>query len=171
MTYAESKKKIDEIRQEYGCKGEVLFRTALQNVIDYGKCTLLDKGWYQCTMDDIDTTHDNAEANGKWLWMTREFEKAIVDCSVALCEIETYHLLMYIQKEIWLGGEIGEPDYQRAMEIIRNCLSYTADRYGAYCYTAEEVLNKFRDMELKDEEIEYFGWGFLLDAEYDEEEE
>lgn len=171
MSYEESKKKIDKIRQEYGCKGEVLFRTALQNVIDYGKCTLLDPGWYGPTMDEIDDRHDHAEANGKWLWMTREFEKAIVDCSVELCEIETYHLLTYIQKEIWLGGKVGEPDYQRAMEIIRNCLSYEADKYGAYCYTAEEVLSKFRDMELKDEEIEYFGWGFLLDAEFDEEEE
>lgn len=168
MEYITSKKKIDKIRQEYGCKGEVLFRTALQNVIDYGKCTLLDKGWYQCTMNDIDHEHDLAEANGKFLWLTRDFEKAIVDCSVELCEIETYHLLMYIQKEIWLSGEIGEPDYQRAMEIIRNCLSYMADCYGAYRCDEEETLEKFRCV-MNDTEIEYFGWGELLDAEYDEE--
>lgn len=167
MTYAESKKKIDAIRQEYGCKGEIIFRTALQNVIDYGKCTLLDLGWYGPTMDEIDDRHDHAEANGKWLFMTREFEKAIVDCSVALCEIDTYHLLMYIQKEIWLGGEVGEPDYKRAMEIIRNCMCYIADCYGAYKMNDEETLEKFRCV-MEDHEIEFFGCEELFDANYEE---
>ena len=168
MDYITSKKKIDAIRQEYGCKGDIIFKTALQNVIDYGKCTLCDQGWYKCTMQDIDSEHDHAEANGKWLWMTRDFEKAIVDCSVALCDVETYHLLMYIQKEIWLGGEVGEPDYQRAMEIIRNCMCYMADCYGAYKMDDEETLEKFRCV-MHDHEIEFFGWEELFD--YDEEEE
>lgn len=168
MTYAESKRKLDTIRQEYGCKGEIIFRTALQNVIDYGKCTLCDPSWYKCTMQDIDSEHDHAEANGKWLWMTRDFEKAIVDCSVALCDVETYHLLMYIQKEIWMGGEVGEPDYKRAIEIIRNCMCYMADCYGAYKMNDEETLEKFRCV-MQDHEIEFFGWEELLEAEYDEE--
>lgn len=166
MSYTEAKKKIDAIRQEYGCKGELIFRTAIQNVVDYGKCTLLDKGWYKCTMDDIDATHNHAQEHGKFLWCTREFEKAIVDCSVALCSIATYHLLIYIQREVWLGnGEVGEPDYQRALEIIRNCLCYTADVYGAYHTTDAERLQKFRELDLTDSEIVYFGWEHLLDAE------
>lgn len=162
MTYAESKKKIDKIRQEYGCKGEIIFRTALQNVIDYGKCTLLDQGWYDPTINEIEWRHDKAEAEGKTLWLTREFEKAIIDCSVALCDVETYDLLMYIQKEIWLGGEVGEPDYQRAMEIIRNCMSYMADCYGAYSRDNEETLEKFRCV-MQDHEIEFFGWEELFE--------
>lgn len=165
MNYAESKKKLDAIRQEYNCAGDLIFRTAIQNVVDYGKCTLLDKGWYKCTMDDIDTNHDHAEANGKWLCMTREFEKAIVDCSVALCEVNTYDLLTYIQREVWLGGgEVGEPDYQRAMEIIRNSLSYMAGCYGAYTYDNEETLEKFRCI-MEDYEIEFFGWEELFEDE------
>jgi hypothetical protein len=169
MSYAESKKKIDAIRQEYGCKGEVLFRTAIQNVIDYGKCTLLDPGWYEPTIDEIEWRHDKAEAEGKWLLMTREFEKAIVDCSVALCEINTYDLLTYIQREVWLGGgEVGEPDYQRAMEIIRDCLSYMAGCYNAYTYDNEEILEKFRCV-MEDHEIEFFGWEELFEDEVLEE--
>lgn len=165
MTYVESKKKIDAIRQEYGCKGEVIFRTALECVIDYGKCTLLDPGWYESTIREIDDRHDKAEAEGKWLFMTRDFEKAIVNCSVDLCGVNTYHLLMYIQKEIWLGGgEVGEPDYQRAMEIIRDCLSYMAGCYGAYTYDNEEILAKFRCV-MEDEEIEFFGWEELFEDE------
>ena len=168
MSYEESKKKMDEIRQEYGCKGELIFRTAIQNVVEFGSCTLQDKEWYDWTMNDIDGRHDHAEANGKILWCTRDFEKAIVDCSVALSEVETYDFLTYIQREVWLGGgEVGEPDYQRAIQIIRNCLCYTADCYGAYSLDCKDTLDKFREMSLTDEEIEFFGWEYLFDVEED----
>lgn len=166
MSYTESKKKLDAIRQEYGCKGELIFRTAIQNVVTYGHSTLLDKGWYECTMNDIDSNHDYAEKEGIFLFCTRDFEKAIVDCSVALCDVEAYDFLTYIQREVWLGGgEVGEPDYQRALDIIRNCLYYTSDRYGAYTEECSETLYKFREMELTDEEIAYFGWEYLFDVE------
>lgn len=169
MSYAESKKKLDAIRQEYGCKGDILFRTAIQYVVEFGSCTLQDKDWYKWMMDDIDANHDRAEAKGEILWCTREFEKAIIDCAVALSKINTYDFLTYIQREVWLGGgEVGEPDYQRTIEIIRNCLCYTADCYGAYSMECAETLDKFRNMGLKDEEIEYFGWEYLFDVEDEE---
>ena len=167
--YAESKKALDKIRDKYGCKGEIIFRTAIQMLVDAGKCTILDSAWYQCEMDDIDARHDKAEAEGKFLFMTRDFEKAIYECARDLCEVDTYDILEYIQKEIWLGGEYGEPDYQRAMQIIRNCLCYTADGYGSYTLDCEKTLSKFREMELTDEEIEYFGWDYLFDVEEGEE--
>lgn len=167
--YAESKKALDKIRDKYGCKGDIIFRTAIQLLVDAGKCTILDPAWYQCEMDNIDARHDKAEAEGKFLFMTRDFEKAIYECAKDLCEIDTYDILRYIQKEIWLGGEVGEPDYQRAMQIIRDCLCYTADRYGAYSMNCEETLYKFREMELTDDEIEYFGWEYLFDVEEEEE--
>ena len=166
--YAESKKALDQIRDKYGCKGEIIFRTAIQLLVDAGKCTILDPAWYQSEMDDIDIRHNKAEADGKFLFMTRDFEKAIYECAKDLCEVDTYHILKYIQKEIWFGGEFGEPDYQRAIQIIRNCLCYVTDRYGAYECESDVALYKFREMELTDEEIEYFGWEWLFD---DEEEE
>lgn len=168
--YVDSKKKLDKIRSKYGCKGEIIFRTAIQILIDAGKCTILDPAWYQTEMDDIDARHDKAEADGKFLFMTRDFEKSIYECAKDLCEVDTYDILTYIQREVWLGGgEIGEPDYQRALQIIRNCLCYTADRYGAYECESDVALYKFREMELTDEEIEYFGWGYLFDIEEEEE--
>ena len=78
-------------------------------------------------------------------------------------------MLIYIQREVWLGsGMIGEPDYQRAIEIIRNCLCYTADCYGAYALDCKETFDKFREMSLTDDEIAYFGWEYLFDVEEDE---
>lgn len=169
MSYAESKKKLDSIRQEYGCKGDIIFRTAIQNVVEFGSCTLQDKDWYKWTMDDIDSRHDHAEANGKILWCTRDFEKAIVDCSVALSKVATYDFLTYIQREVWLGGgEVGEPDYQRAIQIIRNCLCDMDYNFGSYGSDSMATLNKFREMELTDDEIAYFGWEHLFDVEDEE---
>lgn len=108
--YEESKKKIDAIRQKYDCKGEIIFRTAIQNVVEFGTCALQDKDWYKWIMDDIDGTHDHAEATGKILECTRDFEKAVVDCSVELSEVEAYDFLMYIQREVYLGDN--KPDDQ-----------------------------------------------------------
>ena len=166
MNYKESKKKLDAIRRKYGRIGEIIFKTAIQYVIEYGKISFLDEAWYNRTMRGIDAKHDNAEREGKFLFCTRDFEKAIIDCCVEICDVETYDLLIYIQREIWLGGgEVGEPDYQRAIDIIRNCLCYTNDVYGAYSSDCDETLRKFREMGLTDNEIVYFGWEYLFDVE------
>ena len=71
--YAESKKALDQIRDKYGCKGDIIFRTAIQLLVDTGKCTILDPAWYQCEMDNIDARHDKAETEGKLLFMTIDF--------------------------------------------------------------------------------------------------
>ena len=85
-----------------------------------------------------------------------------------MAEIDSYDLLIYIQREVWLGGgEVGEPDYQRALEIIRNCLCYMSDGYGAYVEECNETLQKFKEIDLTDEEIMYFGWEYLFDTEED----
>ena len=167
--YIEVKKKLNEIRHKYCCSGDIILRTAIQSVVEFGQRTILDSTWYQNALDDINSRHDKAEKEGKWLFMTRSFETAILECTRELAEINPYELLIYIQREVWLGGgEVGEPDYQRAMQIIRNCLCYTADRYGAYTEEVSETLYKFREMEMTDEEIAYFGWEYLFDVEEEE---
>lgn len=167
--YVKSKQKLDEIRSKYMCAGDIILRTAIQMVVDYGRSNFNDDSWYNDAINGVDERHDTAEAEGKILFMTRSFEKAIFECAKELAQIESYDLLIYIQKEIYFGtGKVGEPDYQRAIEIIRDCLSYLADCYGSYRLDEEEALGKFRNIGLKDEEIEYFGWEELL---YYEEEE
>lgn len=170
MSYTESKKKLDVIRQKYGCKGEVLFRTAIQSVVEYGQYMFNDEEFISDQLRQIDDRHDTAEAQGKWLFTTRDFEKAIINCARELANINTYDLLIYIQREVWLGGgETGEPDYQRAIEIIRNCLCYAADNFGAYPCESDVTLEDFRNIGLTDDEIEYFGWSYLFDVEEEDE--
>ena len=169
MSYIESKKKLDAIRQKYGCKGDIIFRTAIQYIVEHGQYNFRDETWFDECVNDVDDRHDLAEKNGKFLFMTRNFEKTLLECARDMAYIEAYDLLIYIQREVWLGGgPIGEPDYQRAIEIIRNCLCYTSDGYGAYAEECNVMLQKFREMDLTDDEIAYFGWEYLFDVEEEE---
>lgn len=169
MSYAESKKKLDAIRQEYGCKGDVIFKTAIQYIVEYGQRIFRKQDWFDACIRGVDKKHDMAEESGKHLWFTRDFEKAMLECARDLAEIAEYDFLTYIQREVWLGGgEVGEPDYHRALQIIRNCMCYTADCYGAYAEDCSETLQKFRQMDLTDDEIAYFGWEYLFDVEDEE---
>lgn len=167
--YTETKKQLDRIRSHYTCSGDIIFTSAMQMVIEQGQVRFKDNDMFTQWIADVDAKHDKAEAEGKWLFMTRDFEKSIMECAKEIADVNTYDLMVYIQKEMWLsGGEVGEPNYQRAMQIIRNCLCYTADRYGVYPEEVSETLYKFREMELTDEEIAYFGWEYLFDVEEEE---
>lgn len=169
MKYKEHKKMLDEIRQKYGCKGDIIFRTAIQYIVEHGQYNFRNEKWFNSCIEQVDSKHDRAEKDGKILWIARDFEKALLECAREVAQIEAYDLLEYIQKEVWLGsGDAGEPDYQRTLQIIRNCLCYTADCYGAYSMDCKETLDKFREMDLTDEEIVYFGWEYLFDVEEDE---
>lgn len=170
MRYTESKKKLDAIRQEYGCKGDIIFRTSIQYIVEHGQYNFRNQKWFDSCIENVDKKHDLAERDGKILWVTRDFEKTLLECAKELAQFNAYDLLTYIQREVWLGGgEVGEPDYHRAIKIIRNCLCYTADCYGAYSMDCKETLDKFREMDLTDEEIAYFGWEYLFDVEEDDE--
>lgn len=169
MSYTESKKKLDAIHREYSCKGDVIFRTSIQYIVEHGQCNFRNQKWFDSCIENVDKKHDLAERDGKHLFIGRDFEKALLECAKELSQIEAYDLLIYIQKEVWLsGGEVGEPDYQRAMEIVRNCLCYTSDCYGAYAEDCKETLQKFRQMDLTDDEIVYFGFEYLFDVEDEE---
>ena len=167
--YTESKQKLNSIREKYGGTGELIFKTAIQYVVEYGSCTLLDKEWQDWTMNDIDARHDRAEAIDKVMWCTRDFEKAIYNCAIELAAINTYDLLIYIQREVWLGGgEIGQPDYQRAIKLIHECINWI-ETSSTSTYDLHDTLTNWCDFH--EDEIEYLGYGYLLDYEEDEEDE
>lgn len=169
MKYAEHKKILDGIRQKYGCKGDIIFRTAIQYIVEHGQHNFRNEEWFNSCIEYTNKRHDRAEKDGKHLWMTRDFEKALLECARELAQIEPYDFLAYIQKEVWLdGSSVGEPDYQRALQIIRNCLCDADYYFGSYGSDSMATLKKLRDVGLTDDEIVYFGWEHLLDAENEE---
>lgn len=158
--YTENKKKLDGIRQEYDCKGDVIFRSAIQYLVEYGSDDLSDDWNYNCAVEDINHRHDAAEEKGKILWITREFELAILECAKKLTEINTYDLLAYIQREVWLGGE--GMDYQKAIKMLNKCMEHIA---GDEMYNHTELLNIFSGMGFTYDELVEFGFEYLLDEE------
>lgn len=158
--YAESKKTLDKIRNEYGCKSDILFRSALQYAMEYGTDNLIDDWNYTHAVDDINNRHDAAEAEGKMLFVSRDFELAILECAREIANVNTYDLLMYVQKEVWLSGD--GIDYQRAIELLKKL---------TYCLTEDympcnmDTLDVLYDIGMTDDEIESLGYGYLLDEE------
>ena len=163
--YAESKKALDKIRSEYSCKGDVIFRTAIQCVVEYGTNSLLDDWSYEHLKGDINERHDEAEADGKNLWITRDFELAILECAREIAEVDIHDMLIYIQREIWLGGDgIG---YQRAIQLLKGCMSNIEMWNDCKC---DLTLGELDDIGFDDDEIEELGFGYLLNNEEEDEE-
>lgn len=165
--YAESKKALDKIRSEYGCKGEVLFRTALQQVVECGTSDILDDWSYAHMVEEVNERHDEAEAEGKNLWVARDFELAILECAREIAKVNIYDLLVYVQKEVLLSCE-GGIDYKRAITLLRACMS----NIEAWNDCRNELtLGEFEDIGFDDDEITELGFGYVLGAREVEEDE
>lgn len=163
MSYTETKKELDRIRNEYGCKGEILFRSALQCVLEYGIKDMTDDWCYSHRVDEINEHHDEAEAEGKILFISRDFELAIIECAKEIAKVDAYDLLVYVQKEVWLSSE--GIDYQRAIELLKKCIYAIEEREN---YEDKWLYQVLESIGFTDDEIEKLEFGYLLN---DEEEE
>ena len=159
--YAETKKELDQIREKYGCSGEIIFRSALQCVLDYGMTDMLDDWCYSHRVDEVNERHNKAEVEGKILWITREFEIAILECAREIAKVEAYDLLVYIQKEVWLSDN-GGMDYKRAMDLLKRCMAQIESDEGC---DNTETYNVFQYVGFNDDEIEALGFKYLLEEE------
>lgn len=160
MSYTETKKELDRIRNEYNCVGEVLFRSALQCVLEYGRNDMGDDWCYSHRIDEINERHDEAEEKGKILFISRDFEIAIIECAKEIAKVDTYDLLVYIQREIWLSSE--GVDYQRAIELLKRCMAQIEEEEN---YDNTETLEVFENIGFIDDELREFGFDYLLNEE------
>lgn len=156
--YIENKSKLDKIRQKYDCKGEVLFRTALQYVVECGQQNFQDEEWFETMLNEVNSRHEIAKAEGKHLFVTRDFEAAILDCAKEIAKVNTYDLLIYIQKEVWLSGD--GIDYQRAIELLKDCVEWFADDT-----LTDKIIENLSLLGFRDHEIEELGYGWLFEEE------
>lgn len=164
--YKESKKKLDAIRDKYGCKGEVIVRSAIQYIVEFGQRNFNDEEWFNVAISGVDKRHDQAEGENKILFITRDFEKAILECAKELAQIDPYDFMLYIQKEIYLGGD--GISYQRAIELLTACIESIYENHSEDCYYTLEDLRDCCDFD--DSELEELGYGFLLDGEEEDDE-
>ena len=166
-TYENSRKTLNKIRQEFGCKGDIIFRTAIQYVVEFGQNTFCENGWVENQLTLIDVKHDKAEAEGKTLWIGREFERAFIECAVEIAKVNTYDLLIYIQKEVFWSEE-GGLDYARAMELLHNCINWFID-YDC-CETAV-MRERLEDLDFTEDELYTLGLDWLFDTVEEDEED
>ena len=52
--YKESKERLNKIRQEYTCKGDVIFTTAVQYVIEVGQTTINNEIWFKNALAEME---------------------------------------------------------------------------------------------------------------------
>lgn len=123
MNYSNSKEILDSIRNEYTCKGGLIFRCAIQNVIECGT-RMLTGEYLEAWLKDIDAQHDAAEANGKHLLVGRDFEKAIAECTVKIAEIAPIDIIMHMQRNIWFYNTPNEISYERAIDLLKSTVGY-----------------------------------------------
>jgi hypothetical protein len=158
MGYKESKMMLNKIRDDYACKGEVLFRSALQYVVECGYHLFQDPLWVQKQLSNIDVNHDEAEKEGKILFIARDFEKAIVECAAEIAKVPSMDMLRYVQKEVWLSGE--GIDYQRTIELLKSCVDWFTDDTNN-----KRIAENLSLLGFKDYEIEELGYGWLFEEE------
>lgn len=101
MNYAESKRKIDEIRRY----DEIMFRMAISHLIDVGIRHLNEEN-IERTCEEIKKEDDSKS------FMTNSYKCDLVRMAGELAKIEHIHLLVYIQREVTydVGDNYGEED-------------------------------------------------------------
>lgn len=110
MTYTESKKLLDEIRN----RNEMMFRMAISHLMDVGIRNLDDAG-IRLTCNAINKEDDHNHI------MTNAFKCDLIKTAGELAKIDHIHLLVYIQKEIVY--DVGQDEEEKLMtlyEYIQN---------------------------------------------------
>ena len=90
MTYVESKKKIDEIRNR---NHEAIFRMGISHLMDVGIRNLNEES-IERTCEEIQREDDSRAI------MTNDFKCELIRTAGELAKIDHIHLLVYIQREV-----------------------------------------------------------------------
>ena len=167
--YQDDKKKLDAIRNnfEYCTKGDILFRTALLMVFEAGFDQMKEKEFLESCLKYNEEKHTKAKAEGKLLFVTKEFDEAIYKCAHEIAQLPTISVVMYSQREIFFyDGQ--DPSYQDLIRMMKSCLNYIEEQNE--CVNISTLWDFRHLIDLSDEDINFFGYDYLLE-DCDEEEE
>ena len=156
MSYQNSKIMLNKLRDDYGCKGEILFRTAIQYVVECGQQHFQDIEWVNEQLDIVDKKHDAFDRENKTSFISRDFEKVIIECAWEIAKVPVMDMLQYVQKEVWLSGD--GIDYQRAISLLTKCMDWIEDEFDK-----SETLDTFQYLGFEDDELYELGFGYLIE--------
>lgn len=163
MNYTEAKIYIEKLRSEYCCKGDLIFRCAVQNVVEYGVVPLTINLAVEDWIYDIDRRHDEAEAAGKVLWIGRDFEKAMAECTFKLAKVGSMNLMMYIEREMWHQDHCNEISYEKAIKMICDLIVDIRER----SYDNKGACEALYDIGIEEEDLIELGFNWLIKKEDD----
>lgn len=144
--YIESKKKLDAIRNKYSSAGDVIFRAAIDMLIDLGKVNCGGGLFCEGMLSDVDN----------------ELDRTILKCAHELADINTTDLLVYVQKELYLSN-YGGMSYQTMARRLRDCVDWIAEGVESSDAISDLTIGiGFSERELKE-----LGYEYLFDT-YDE---
>lgn len=151
--YVESKKKIESVRNKCG---EIMFRMAISHLMDVGIRHLTEENVEETCKEIMQ--HDDSKA-----FMTNEFSCNLVRMAYELTQVPHTDLLVYIQREVVYDIFDGAPSYERAIEILKKCMSWIVNGvpYGS-------PYIDLTDLGFNDDELEALGFAYLLDLKEEE---
>ena len=148
--YSENKKQIDAIRNKYG---ELMFRMAISHLMDVGTRNLTEE-LVKETCEKI-MQEDDSKA-----FMTNGFKCDLIRAAYELAQVSQINLLVYIQREIYYDIFDGMPSYDRAIQLLKGCMC-NIEQWNDCRH--ELTLGEFEDIGFDDDELEAFGFGYVLD--------
>lgn len=150
--YAESKKKIESVRNKCG---EIMFRMAISHLMDVGIRHLTEENVEETCKEIMQ--HDDSKA-----FMTNEFSCNLVRMAYELAQVPHTDLLVYIQREVVYDVFDGGMSYERAIEMLKKCMSWIVNGvpYGS-------PYIDLTDLGFDDDELENMGYKYLINEEED----
>ena len=150
MNYIESKHEIETIRNKCG---EIIFRMAISH--------LMDVGIRHLTKDNVEyTCKQIMQEDDSKSFMTNEFQCDIVNVAYELAQVPHNDLLVYIQREMVYDICDGVNSYQRAIDLLKQCMEQIEANEG---YDKTETLQVFESLGFNDDEIEALGFEYLFE--------
>ena len=149
--YTESKKILDKIRS----KDEVMFRMAISHLMDVGIRHLTEE-------NILETCKGIANRDDSKAFMTNDYMRDLVMMSGEIAKIPHIDVLVYIQREVDYDVFDGGMSYHKMRRALVNCLNWIEE-------DNLDTLDTFEHLGLDDDDIEYLGFGYLIDTKEKEE--
>lgn len=141
--YTESKKKLDAIRSKYSSAGDIIFRSAIDTLIDIGKVNCCNELTYDGILSGVDN----------------ELDRTVLKCAHDLADINTTDLLVYVQKELYLSND-GGMSYQTMARRLSDCIEWIIG--DADCSDAVKDLKY--GVGFSENELRSLGYDYLFDV-------
>lgn len=149
MSYKETEKEIETLRNKYG---EVLFRMGISHLMDVGIRHLTDENIEETCEELMQQDDTNS-------FMTNEFQCNIIRCAGALAKLDHIELIVYIQRRMCYDVNDGVflTDWPEHLQNLLDNVYYDTEYSTIY--------NELRDAGFGNGDIKAMHYGYVIPEE------